>query len=47
MPKWLKYVIVGAFYVVAIILCLGGVTAVAGVPLGLVGVTLQKNFGLK
>lgn len=46
MPKFLKYIIIGAFYIVAIILCIGGVTAVAGVPLGLIGVMLQRKWNI-
>ena len=46
MPKFLKYIIIGVFYVVAFILCIGGTTAIAGVPLGLVGVTLQRNWNI-
>lgn len=46
MPKFLKYVIVWAFYIIAIILCIGGITAIVGVPLGLVGISLQKKFNI-
>lgn len=46
MPKFLKYVIVLAFYIVAIMLCIGGVTAIAGVPLGYIGVSLQRKWGI-
>lgn len=46
MPKFLKYVIIWAFYIVAIILCIGGVTSVAGVPLGLIGVMLQRKWNI-
>ena len=46
MPKFLKYIIIWAFYIVAIILCIGGVTKVAGVPLGLIGVMLQRKWNI-
>lgn len=46
MPKFLKYIIVIAFYIVAIILCFKGIYAIAGVPLGLIGVTLQRNWNI-
>ena len=44
MSKFFKYLIVWAFYITAFILCLGGTTAVFGVPLGLIGVMLQRHF---
>jgi len=44
MPKFLKHLIVWAFYIIAFILCLGGTTAIFGVPLGLIGVMLQRQF---
>lgn len=44
MKNIFKYVIVWTFYIVAIILCIGGVTAILGIPLGLVGMALQKQF---
>lgn len=44
MPRFLKYVLIFVFYIVAIILCLGGVTAIAGVPLGIIGAMLQRNW---
>lgn len=46
MTKFLKYVIVWAFYIVAFILCIGGTTAIAGVPLGLIGVMLQRKINI-
>jgi len=46
MTKFFKYVIVWAFYIVAFILCIGGTTAIAGVPLGLIGVMLQRKFNI-
>lgn len=46
MSKFLKYVVILAFYIAAIILCIGGVTAIAGVPLGLIGVKLQRNWNI-
>lgn len=44
MKNIFKYIIVWAFYIVAIILCIGGVTAILGIPLGVIGMALQKQF---
>lgn len=46
MIKFLKYVIVLAFYIAAIILCINGVTAIGGIPLGIVGIMLQRKFNI-
>lgn len=40
----LKYIIVWAFYIIAFLLCIGGVTAILGIPLGVIGMALQKQF---
>lgn len=44
MKNIFKYIIVWAFYIVAIILCIGGVTAILGIPLGVIDMALQKQF---
>lgn len=46
MPKFLKYVIVWAFYIVAICLCFTGKGAILGIPLGVIGYALQKQFNV-
>ena len=46
MSKSLKYLIVWAFYITAFILCLEGTSAVFGVPLGIIGVMLQRHFNI-
>ena len=46
MLKFLKYLIVWSFYIVAFILCLKGTTAIAGVPLALIGYALQRRFNI-
>lgn len=44
MSKFFKYIIVYVFYILAVILCIGGVTAIAGVPLGAIGAMLQRQL---
>lgn len=44
MKKIFKYIIVWTFYIVAIILCFRGVTAIVGIPLGIIGMALQRHF---
>lgn len=46
MSTFVKKAIVFAFYIVAIILCFGGVTAIAGIPLGVIGYALQRHFNV-
>lgn len=41
-----KRLIVWAFYIVAIILCIGGTTAIIGIPLGVIGMALQRYFNV-
>lgn len=45
-PKWLKYLVLIVFYGGAVALCLGGVTAIGGIPLGIAGVVLQRSMNL-
>ncbi len=44
MSTFLKKTIVICFYIAAIILCIDGTMAIAGIPLGLVGYALQRYF---
>lgn len=44
-PEWIKLTIVRVFYIVGFILYLGG-TTIAGVPMGLIGVSLQRYFNV-
>ncbi len=46
MPKWFKYTIVWTFYIIALILCFGGTSVILGIPLGLIGVLLQRYFDI-
>lgn len=43
-PKWIKIAILILFYGVAIALICRGITAVAGVPLGIAGIALQRSM---
>lgn len=45
-PKWIRWTIVIVGYVVAILLCLGGTTAIGGVPLGIGMIALQRSLDI-
>lgn len=45
-PKWIRCLIVFAGFALAIILCLGGVTAVGGIPLGIATAALAKSLDI-
>lgn len=44
MKNIFKNIIVWTFYIVAIILCISGTKAIIGIPLGVIGMALQKHF---
>lgn len=46
LPKWLKWTILIVFLVVSVILMFGGVTAIVGVPLAVVGMKLFYSMKL-
>lgn len=46
MSTFWKKVIVWVFYIIGFALCLGGVTAIAGIPIAAIGYHLQRTLNV-